>query len=121
LFLDPPRVVRLCQEMEEVRGNPATRPQGAKADRPLIAEAIVDRPQRLVRTAVATMQRTEGFGWMVAAEPSVEAASAAPHKRSCTLSPSVEPGRADNDLTTPSAECYNRHGQFGKLASSGSR
>jgi len=68
LFLDPPRVVRLCQEMEEIRGNPATRPQAAKADRPLLAEAIVERPERLVRTAVATMQGTEGFGWMVAAE-----------------------------------------------------
>jgi hypothetical protein len=68
LFLDRPRVVRLCQEMEEIRGNPATRPQAAKADRPLVAEAIVDRPQRLVRTAVATMQGIEGFGWMVAAE-----------------------------------------------------
>lgn len=68
LFLDPPRVVRLCQEMEQIRGNPATRPKAAKAGRPLAAETVVERPQRLVRTAVATMQGTEGFGWMVAAE-----------------------------------------------------
>ena len=68
LFLDPPRVVRLCQEMEQIRGNPATRPQAAKANTPLLAETIGERPQRLVRTAVATMQGTEGFGWMVAAE-----------------------------------------------------
>lgn len=68
IFLDPPRVMRLCQEMEQVRGSPATCPTAPKADRPLIAEAVVERPQRLVRTAVATMQGTEGFGWMVAAE-----------------------------------------------------
>lgn len=68
LFLDPPRVVRLCQEMEQIRGNPATRPKAAKPDTPLLAETIGERPERLVRTAVATMQGTEGFGWMVAAE-----------------------------------------------------
>jgi hypothetical protein len=68
LFLDPPRVVRLCQEMEQIRGNPATRPTAARAEAPPVAEAVVERPQRLVRTAIATMQGTEGFGWMVAAE-----------------------------------------------------
>ena len=68
LFLDPPRVVRLCQEMEQIRSHPATRPKAAKADTPLVGEAVVERPQRLVRTAVATMQGTEGFGWMVATE-----------------------------------------------------
>ena len=68
LFLDPPRVVRLCQEMEQIRGNPATRPQAAKPDTPLLAETIGERPERLVRTAVATMQGAEGFGWMVAVE-----------------------------------------------------
>lgn len=68
LFLDPPRVVRLCQEMEQIRGNPATRPQAAKPDTPLLTETIRERPERLVRTAVATMQGAEGFGWMVAAE-----------------------------------------------------
>ena len=68
LFLDPPRVVRLCQEMEQIRGQPATRPTAPKTDTPLMAETLVQRPQRLVRTAVATMQGAEGFGWMVAAE-----------------------------------------------------
>ncbi len=68
LFLDPPRVVRLCQEMEQIRGNPATRPKAAKPDTPLLAETVRERPERLVRTAVATMQGTEGFGWIVAAE-----------------------------------------------------
>jgi len=68
VFLDPPRVVRLCQEMEEIRSIPATRPTAAKTDTPLVADAVVEHPQRLVRTAVATMEGTEGFGWMVAAE-----------------------------------------------------
>ena len=68
LFLDPPRVVRLCQEMEQIRSNPATRPKAAPPNRPLVAEAVPEHPERLVRTAVATMQGTEGFGWMVAAE-----------------------------------------------------
>jgi hypothetical protein len=68
VFLDPPRVMRLCQEMEQVRGSPATCPTAPKTNHPLVAEAVIERPQRLVRTAVATMQGTEGFGWMVAAE-----------------------------------------------------
>ena len=68
VFLNPPRVVRLCQEMEQVRGISATRPTAAQADTPLVAEAVVEHPERLVRTAVATMEGTEGFGWMVAAE-----------------------------------------------------
>jgi hypothetical protein len=68
VFLDPPRVVRLCQEMEQIRGLPTTRPTTPKADTPLVAEAVVEPPERLVRTAVATMEGTEGFGWMVAAE-----------------------------------------------------
>lgn len=68
VFLDPPRVVRLCQEMEEVRNIPATRPTAAAADSPLVSEVLVEHPKRLVRTAVATREGTEGFGWMVAAE-----------------------------------------------------
>lgn len=68
LFLDPPRVVRLCQEMEQIRAIPATRPTAPKADTPLAAETVVEHPERLVRTAVATRAGTEGFGWMVAAE-----------------------------------------------------
>ena len=68
VFLDPPRVVRLCQEMEEIRSIAATRPTAAQTDTPLVAEAVVEHPQRLVRTAVATREGTEGFGWMVAAE-----------------------------------------------------
>ena len=68
LFLDPPRVMRLCQEMEQIRGNPATSATAARPEGPLEAERLVERPERLVRTAVATMEGTEGFGWLVAAE-----------------------------------------------------
>jgi hypothetical protein len=68
LFLDPPRVVRLCQEMEQVRSNPAPRPKAAPPEVPLVSETMAQGPERLVRTAVATMEGTEGFGWMVAAE-----------------------------------------------------
>jgi hypothetical protein len=67
-FLDPPRVMRLCQELEQVRSDASTRPSAAKPPAPLTPSEAVQRPERLVRTAVATMQGTEGFGWMVAAE-----------------------------------------------------
>ena len=68
-FLDPPRVMRLCQEMHEVRSNPATHPTAAKVP-PLqrARQSKAGRPTRLVRTAVATMASAEEFGWMVAAE-----------------------------------------------------
>lgn len=71
-FLDPPRVMRLCREMERIRSDPVDEPAAAASppnDRALLVEEQeVDRPARLVRTAVATMESTEGFGWMVAAE-----------------------------------------------------
>ena len=67
-FLDPPHVMRLCQEIQQVRSDPSTRPTAAKARAPAAVEAVVQRPQRLVRTAVATMQEVEAFGWMVSAE-----------------------------------------------------
>jgi hypothetical protein len=69
VFLDPPRVLRLCREMERVRSAPAapaTRP--APASGPASATAEIERPRRLVRTAVATMASAEAFGWLVAAE-----------------------------------------------------
>jgi hypothetical protein len=72
IFLDPPRVMRLCREMERVRSVPtdARRPSSATAEEPLLVEEQpqVERPERLVRTAVATMESVEPFGWMVAAE-----------------------------------------------------
>jgi hypothetical protein len=67
-FLDPPRVMRLCQEMHEVRSNPATHPTAAKAPRKPARQSKADRATRLMRTAVATMESAEEFGWMVAAE-----------------------------------------------------
>jgi hypothetical protein len=69
VFLDPPAVMRLSQEIEQVRSDASTRPTAAKT-RPLVVEqaATATRPSRLVRTATATMQGVEGFGWQVAAE-----------------------------------------------------
>lgn len=71
-FLDPPRVMRLCQEMERVRHRPDPGPfQGRPpAEKPVEQEPRPDleRPRRLVRTAVATMAAAAEFGWMVAAE-----------------------------------------------------
>jgi len=67
-FLDPPHVMRLCQELQQVRSDPSTRPTAARSRAKPAAEAVVEKPQRLVRTAVATMEGTEAFGWMVAAE-----------------------------------------------------
>lgn len=71
-FLDPPRVMRLCQEMERVRNQPdagpfkpAAPPATKKVEDP--ADGL-ERPRRLVRTAVATMAAAAEFGWMVAAE-----------------------------------------------------
>ncbi len=69
VFLDPPSVMRLCQEIQQVRGDPSTRPTAAKPVGPVVEEvAEKTRPTRLVRTAVATMQPAEPFGRMVSAE-----------------------------------------------------
>lgn len=72
IFLDPPRVMRLCREMERVRSVPAQESRASKAtgDEPLLVEEQpqIERAERLVRTAVATMASVEPFGWMVAAE-----------------------------------------------------
>jgi len=72
IFLDPPRVMRLCREMERVRSAPApeSRASKAKSDEPLLVEEQpqIERAERLVRTAVATLASVEPFGWMVAQE-----------------------------------------------------
>jgi hypothetical protein len=72
VFLDPPRVMRLAREMERVRSMPAqeSRSSTATGEEPLLAEEQprIERAERLVRTAVATMESVEPFGWMVAAE-----------------------------------------------------
>jgi hypothetical protein len=79
-FLDPPHVMRLCQEIQQVRSDPSTRPTAAKTRAKPAVEAVVERPHRLVRTAVATMQDAEGFGWMVAAEAARRGFYEAPHR-----------------------------------------
>lgn len=69
LFLDPPKVMRLCREMERDRSVPGAGTETTESASRLEAESpALERPQRLVRTAVATTESTEGFGWMVAAE-----------------------------------------------------
>lgn len=79
-FLDPPNVMRLCQEIQQVRSDPSTVPTAAKARAKPAAQAVVEKPQRLVRTAVATMRGTEAFGWMVAAEATRRGFYEAPHR-----------------------------------------
>jgi len=78
-FLDPPRVMRLCQEIQRVRSDPSTRPTAAKTRRRAAVKAV-EKPRRLVRTAVATMQGTEAFGWIVAAEAMQRGFYAASHR-----------------------------------------
>jgi len=69
VFLDRPAVMRLCQEIRQVRNDPSTRPTAAKGQVPVAEHAVAKtRPARLVRTTVATMESVEGFGWQVAAE-----------------------------------------------------
>ena len=83
VFLDPPRVMRLCREMERVRSQPAPgHGTACKPDASLLVEEQppVEHPERLVRTAVATMQSTEPFGWRVAAEAAKRGFYQAPHK-----------------------------------------
>jgi hypothetical protein len=69
-FLDPPRVEQLCREMEQVRGAVAT-DQGRKQPEQKKKRKKCPRrrrPDRLVRTVVATTAGVEAFGWMVSTE-----------------------------------------------------
>jgi len=79
-FLDPPHVMRLCQEIQQVRSDPSTRPTATQTRAPPAVQAVVEKPQRLVRTAVATMQGAEAFGWMVATEATKRGFYEAPHR-----------------------------------------
>jgi hypothetical protein len=58
--------------MERVRSQPPIpKPESTKESPPLLIEEHeerIERPARLVRTAVATLEPTEPFGGMVAAE-----------------------------------------------------
>lgn len=76
-FLDPARVERLCREMQQVRGTGVDKPKKAKGPgKPGPApkkkkgrkKKRRNRPERLVRTVVATTVKVEAFGWMVSAE-----------------------------------------------------
>lgn len=78
-FLDPVRVERLCREMERVRGaGGEDKPPEDKKDKTPQKEKPRKkkrkksrrrkRPERLVRTVVATTAKVEEFGWMVSAE-----------------------------------------------------
>lgn len=81
-FVDPPRVERLCREMERVRGSGGDKqtkaeeaekavPKKEKANKSKgkkLRKNRRKRPQRLVRTVVATTAKVEEFGWMVSAE-----------------------------------------------------
>ena len=70
-FLDPPRVMRLCRQMERVRNQPeAAEACGAEKTPTLLVEELPtgERAEGLLRTAVATLEPTEPFGWMVATE-----------------------------------------------------
>ena len=68
VFLDRPSVMRLCGEMKRVRNASACTAPPEEAAAPPQDPPEIERPQRLVRTAVATMGSAEPFGWMVAAE-----------------------------------------------------
>jgi hypothetical protein len=76
-FLDPVRVEKLCREMERVRGTGADKQSAEeeaepknqrKKKKPRQERHRKKRPQRLVRTVVATTAAVEKFGWMVSAE-----------------------------------------------------
>lgn len=70
LFLDPPRVLRLCAELTRVRsGEPPPRAvrSGTRAK---VATGASERaqPRPVMRTTVATLGDCEAFGWRVSAE-----------------------------------------------------
>jgi hypothetical protein len=87
-FLDPPRVERLCREMERVRGTGGGRGDDDDDDKAKSKAGGAGKPEdekrkakkkkkkgrrrrasrRLVRTVVATTAGAEAFGWMASAE-----------------------------------------------------
>jgi hypothetical protein len=70
-FLDADRVERLCREMERVRGTSTKDekpPEQKRKKKTRKKRHRCPRPQRLVRTVVATTAAVEPFGWMVSAE-----------------------------------------------------
>lgn len=74
-FLDPPKVARLCAEMECVRGQPSldrpkeeTKASSSTKPEPVPKQSQKAAPRPLLRTAIATLGDAEAFGWLVAAE-----------------------------------------------------
>jgi hypothetical protein len=78
-FLDPTRVEKLCREMQQIRASGVDK-QPAQAEMKTLEptkeknkkkkkeKGRRKRPERLVRTVVATTAGVEEFGWMVSAE-----------------------------------------------------
>lgn len=73
-FLDPPKVVKLVQGMKGASGGAPPQKKSAsgtvedEAQKAKSTKAKTDRPQRKVRTVVATTKSCDEFGSMVAAE-----------------------------------------------------
>ena len=74
-FLDPARVERLCREMQQIRGTGVEKQSRGKEQDPGPRKQKKrkhrhrrKRPERLVRTVVATTEKVEPFGWMVSTE-----------------------------------------------------
>jgi hypothetical protein len=75
-FLQKDKVAKLVGEMQDLHGRPAApeqcpapvsearQPKEEEQDAP----SEVERPQKLIRTCVATLENSEVFGWLVAAE-----------------------------------------------------
>lgn len=68
-FLDPVRVARLAAEMKTGGGSAKPRAAGTATRPPRRRKARrKKRPQKLVRSVIASMCDSEAFGWQVAAE-----------------------------------------------------
>jgi len=74
IFLDPPRAVKLYAELGRVRNRPETLISPAPPPELPPLEETSSKPSKrtspipLLKTAIASMARTEEFGWIVAAE-----------------------------------------------------
>jgi hypothetical protein len=87
-FLDASRVERVCREMERIRGAGTDKPKDKAAAKPVEKPRRKKqrkkdrrkRPERLVRTVVATTASVEPFGWMVSAEAMKRKMYAAPKR-----------------------------------------
>ena len=77
-FLDPTRVEKLCREMQRIRGSGVDKQPEPQEEMKTLGPTKKKkgkkkkdrrkRPERLVRTVVATTEAVEEFGWMVSAE-----------------------------------------------------